>query len=177
MDNDHYIKMRKSLLTNMILVPLIPFVLVLGIGYYYFTASLENSTISSMNRIVEDHRQMIESFLSERQSDLEFMLHSYTFEELSRPEKLLDVFEDLQKKSNAFVDLGVFNEDGVHVAYHGSYKLTGKLYKEAEWFIEVMKKGYYISDIFLGFRRVPPFLPPNRSEREQDWGFRFVTAS
>jgi hypothetical protein len=40
---------------------------------------------------------MIESFLRERQSDLEFMLHSYTFEALSRPEKLLDVFEDLQK--------------------------------------------------------------------------------
>lgn len=158
MDNDHYIKMRKSLLTNMILVPLIPFVLVLGIGYYYFTASLENSTIASMNRIVEDHRQMIESFLSERQSDLEFMLNSYTFEELNRPEKLLDVFKDLQKKSNAFVDLGIFNEDGVHVAYHGPYKLTGKLYKEAEWFIEVMKKGYYISDVFLGFRRVPHFV-------------------
>jgi len=46
----------------MILVPLIPFVLVLGIGNYYFTGSMENNTITSMRQIVQDHRQMIESF-------------------------------------------------------------------------------------------------------------------
>ena len=40
----------------MILVPFVPFILILGIGYYYFTTSLETSTISSMKRVAEDHR-------------------------------------------------------------------------------------------------------------------------
>ena len=149
---------RNTILTSMILVPLIPFILALGTGYYYFTTSLESSTIASMKRIVEDHRQMIESFLEERKHDLGFILHSYTFEDLSQPEKLETVFDHLQRGSQAFVDLGVFNATGVHVAYHGPYSLRGKVYKDASWFKEVMQHGYYISDIFLGYRQVPHFI-------------------
>ena len=70
----------------MILVPLVPFILALGIGYYHFTGSLENSTIASIQRIVHDHRQMLTSFLMERKADLEFILNAYSHEELSSPE-------------------------------------------------------------------------------------------
>ena len=63
----------------MILVPFVPFILVLGIGYYYFTTSLENNTIASMQRIVADHRHMIESFLQERKQDLDFTVNSFAY--------------------------------------------------------------------------------------------------
>ncbi len=149
--------MKRLILASMIVVPLILFIVIMGIGYYYFTMSIETSTISSMKRIVEDHRHMIDSFLSEREANLEFILRSYRYEELADTKKLARVFERLQKESNAFVDLGVFNEKGIHVAYQGPYKLTGKVYQDAPWFKEVIKKGYYISDIFLGYRRIPHF--------------------
>ena len=97
----------------MILVPVIPFILVLGVGYYYFTTSLESSTISSLKRIIEDHRQMIDSFLYERKTDLEFILNSYSYETLAEPLKLSDILNQLQGKSTAFVDLGLFNECGI----------------------------------------------------------------
>lgn len=150
--------MRRLILASMIVVPLILFIVIMGIGYSHFTMSIETSTISSMKRIVEDHRHMIDSFLSEREADLEFILRSYRYEELTDTENLSKVFERLQKKSNAFVDLGVFNEKGIHVAYQGPFRLTGKVYQEAPWFNEVMRKGYYISDIFLGYRRIPHFV-------------------
>ena len=157
----------------MILVPVIPLILILGIGYYYFTTSLETSTVSRMKRIVEDHRQMIHSFLKERKADLGFILRSYTYEDLTRPGILRDIFEHLQEKSNAFVDLGIFNEAGVHVAYQGPYKLTGKIYRDADWFKEVIKQGYYISDIFLGYRRVPHFVIAVAGENEgKKWVIR-----
>jgi len=158
MEKDRYATMRRLILASMIVVPLILFIVIMGIGYYYFTMSIETSTISSMKRIVEDHRHMIDSFLSEREADLEFILRSYRYEELTDTENLARVFERLQKKSNAFVDLGVFNEKGIHVAYQGPFRLTGKVYQESPWFNEVMRKGYYISDIFLGYRRIPHFV-------------------
>ena len=65
MKQNPYAGLKKVILASMIIVPLIPFVSVLGIGYYYFTKSLENNTIASIQRIVHDHRQMIESFLME----------------------------------------------------------------------------------------------------------------
>ncbi|MFC1531773.1 ATP-binding protein [Thermodesulfobacteriota bacterium] len=158
--------MRKIILTSMILVPVIPFLFILGIGYYYFTTSIETGSISSMKRIVEDHCQMIETFLNERKADLGLICNSYTFKDLCEPNKLQVVFAHLQEGSNAFVDLGVFNGDGVHVAYYGPYKLTGMVYGETEWFREVIKKGYYISDIFLGYRKVPHFIIAVAKERK-----------
>jgi len=155
---NHYLAMRRLILSAMIGLPLALLISVLSISYYFFTYSIESGTTSSMVRIVEDHRHMIDTFLQERKADLVFVLRSYTFKDLSDPQRLEHVFEHLQEKSNTFVDLGIFNEAGVHVAYHGPYRLEGKIYKDTKWFKEVMKSGYYISDIFLGFRRVPHFI-------------------
>ena len=158
MKQDRYTTMKKTILACMILVPVIPFILVLGVGYYYFTTSLESSTISSMKRIIVDHRQMIDSFLRERKADLEFILNSYSYETLAEPRKLSDILIQLQRKSSAFVDLGLFNEEGIHVNYSGPYQLAGMDYGQETWFNQVAKEGYYISDIFMGFRRIPHFI-------------------
>lgn len=155
---NNYGKIGKYIFLNITIVPFIPFILIMGIGCFYFLSSLANTSVSSISRIVNDHRQMIESFLTERRSDLEFILNSYTFEELSQPETLEKIYSDLQIKSTAFTDLGIFNESGVHVAYQGGYRLSGKVYKNADWFKEVLKNGYYISDIFLGYRQKPHFI-------------------
>ncbi|QTA83032.1 Histidine kinase domain-containing protein, double CACHE domain-containing [Desulfonema limicola] len=158
MKEQYYKSIRKNVLMSMILIPVIPFILSLGTGYYSFTSSLENSTISSMKRIMEDHSQMIDSFLAERMNDLEFILNTYSYEQVSSPDTLSGIFKNLQAGSEAFVDIGVFNDSGSHVAYHGPYSLKWKVYREEDWFIKVMKKGYYISDIFLGYRQVPHFI-------------------
>jgi len=173
MSETRYATLRKLILATMILVPAIPFYIVMGIGYYYFTQSIENSTVASMKRIVEDHRQMIETFLAERKSDLKMIAESYTFDELADPVSLYKVFNVLQNKSTAFVDLGVFNQEGIHVTYQGPYKLIGKDYAEEAWFKEVMKQGYYTSDIFLGYRRVPHFIVAiTREEPGRTWVLR-----
>ncbi|OPX36176.1 MAG: two-component sensor histidine kinase [Desulfobacteraceae bacterium 4484_190.3] len=172
-ETKYYSAMRRLILSAMIGLPLGLLISVLCITYYFFTYSIEASTTSSMSRIVEDHRHMIDTFLRERKADLLFVLRSYTFKDLSNPQKLEQVFARLQEKSNAFVDLGIFNEAGVHVAYHGPYRLAGKIYKHAKWFKEVMKRGYYISDIFLGFRRVPHFIIAiAKEEKGRRWVIR-----
>ncbi len=156
---DHpYAAMKRLLLASMILLPVIPFILALWIGHYYFTLSLENSTIASITRIVEDHRHMIDSFLEERRNDLEFVLNTHTLESLGQPETLKRTLALLQKSSGAFVDLGVLDETGMHVAYQGPYELQWKSYRDEPWFKAVMEKGVYISDVFLGYRQVPHFV-------------------
>jgi len=175
MSQHPYAAMKRIILAIMILVPVIPFVLVLGIGYYYFTTSLETNTISSMKRIVGDHRQMIESFLAERKANLEFIVYSYGYEDLADPETLFGVFNRLQMESSAFLDLGLFNEEGIHVNYQGPYRsrLIGKDYGEEDWFKEVIRQGYYVSDVFLGYRKVPHFIIAiAREEKRKTWVIR-----
>jgi two-component system NtrC family sensor kinase len=158
MKQNPYMGLKKVILASMILAPLLPYVMVLGIGYYYFTNSLENSTIASIQRIVHDHRQMIESFLMERKVDLEFVRNTFSIEELKHQDTLERTFYSLQKESSAFVDLGILDEKGLHVAYHGPYPLSGRVYDQAPWFKAVIENGVYISDVFLGYRQVPHFI-------------------
>ncbi len=158
-ENEHsYRGLRRIVLACMILVPVVPFLIIMIIGYSQFTSSLESGAIATMERIVGDHRLMIESFLNERKADLEFVVLSYEFVDLARPRSIREVFQNLQKGSQAFVDLGVFDETGVHTAYFGPFQLTGKVYRDTDWFREVIKRGYHISDIFLGYRNVPHFV-------------------
>jgi two-component system NtrC family sensor kinase len=151
-------RVRKTILTNMIVVPFIPFLMAMGVSFYYFATTLEHNTVSSLKRIVEDHRDMIESFLVERQADLELITNTYRFEDIEAPEAIDGIFATLKTRSGAFVDLGLFDAQGIHVGYSGPYELRGKNYKEEPWFIEVMNSGYHISDIFLGYRNVPHFV-------------------
>ncbi len=153
-----YASVKKNILASMILVPLIPFISALGIGFFYFAASIEKSTVATMNRIAEDHGSMIESFLNERIGDLAFISRTYSFNDLKRPDVLGRVYDELQKKSHVYADLGIFDDKGVHVSYHGPYQLTGKDYHSESWFREVLRKKYYISDVFQGFRRIPHFV-------------------
>jgi len=46
--------------------------------------------------------------------------------------------------------------------------LVGKDYAKAPWFKEVLKKGQYISDIFLGHRRIPHFIIALKQEVAED---------
>ena len=55
-------------------------------------------------------------------------------------------------------DLSVIDQDGKHLAYVGPYDLMDKNYSQTFWFKTVMEKGIYISDMFMGFRKVPHFI-------------------
>jgi two-component system NtrC family sensor kinase len=173
MNGNHYAPLKHKLLTSMLIVPAIPFIALLIIGYYFFVNSLQSTTVAKMNRVVEDHRQMIESFLQERLSDLRFLVESYNYTDIIKEEVLASIFNNLLKKSPAFTDIGVFNEAGLHVAYKGPYKLLGINYKETPWFRRVMEDGFYISDVFLGYRKVPHFIiAVTKKDKEHTWIIR-----
>jgi len=168
-----YKAIKRTILIFMIIIPSIPFILVVGIGYFSFTKTIEINAVSNMKRIVEDHKNMIQFFLNERKANLDFVLNSFSYDELIQTQYLEKVFENLQKESNSFIDIGVFNESGVHMAYHGPYRLTGKNYINEEWFKQVSKEGCYISDIFLGFRRIPHFvIAVARKDQDKIWFLR-----
>ena len=80
---------------------------------------------------------------------------------------LLEVLKDAYKKRvRAFFDLGVFDEQGNHIAYVGPYDLKGKNYAEKEWFRAVQERGVYISDVFLGYRELPHFVIAVKRKRD-----------
>ena len=67
----------------------------------------------------------------------------------------------------------MIDQAGQHLAYVGPYDLKNLNYYLEPWFGEVMSKGIYISDVYMGFRQIPHFIiAVRRQEGEQSWILR-----
>ena len=143
-----------------------------GINFYYTRFAKERMT-NSFHAQVENHRKIIELFLRQRSSQLQLIAHTHSKEYLGEVSNLASVFEMLNLESSSFTDLGVIDGYGRHLAYIGPYDLMDKNYSEAFWFSQVMEKGLYISDMFMGFRKVPHFIMAvTRQEEGERWILR-----
>jgi two-component system NtrC family sensor kinase len=164
---------RKMILLRVLLVPFIAVILVSGTLVYYFSSNLSRQTQAKLSFLAEGHRNLIEQFLRERSADLQYVAASSSLEELSTNSNLALELERLQTLSLAFLDLGVFDADGNHVAYVGPYDLKGKNYAHTEWFKRVQNEEVYISDVFLGYRNIPHFIIAVRQfEGARPWYIR-----
>ena len=89
---------------------------------------------------------------------LEALVHTTTLDTMTRPGELEKVLAILNRRQHSFVDLGIIDSRGNHLAYDGPYPLEDRNYGGEPWFEETMTRGVHISDVFLGFRRVPHFV-------------------
>jgi two-component system NtrC family sensor kinase len=79
----------------------------------------------------------------------------------------------MQLSSRTFIDLGLINEDGVHVSYSGPYNLSQANYRNEQWFNEVMVRKVYVSDVFEGFRGFPHMIiAVTKQEKGKVWILR-----
>ena len=154
------------ILVRGMLASCITLLLTSGILVYYFAVSLHAQVEDKLARVASGHRRLIDQFLAERAAELRFTAATHRLEEISEHVRLAALFEELQGASRAFLDLGVFDEKGTHLAYVGPYDLEGKDYTGTDWFEAVRERGLYISDVFSGYREIPHFVIAVR--REQD---------
>ena len=174
METEVYRRTRRMILGRVLTAPFIVMLLVCGTLVYHFAASLRHQVTTNLVRIVDGHRRIIEQFLDERIQDLQFIAASSGYAVLVREGQIDDLLRRLQTTSQAFLDLGVFDETGTHTAYAGPYTgLVGKNYAEARWFQEIRNKPLYVSDVFLGFRNIPHFvIVVSRQEEGRKWFVR-----
>ena len=117
--------------------------------------AMESEIVLRTSRLVSNSRRTVSFFLTERKAAVDFIVHYQSFQKLNDPAALTELLEALQKAVAGFTDLGVIDASGRQRAYVGPFKLVGKDYSGQEWFEEVLARGVYISDVFLGYRQVP----------------------
>ena len=136
-------------------VALLPLIFITLIDYDFTQRAIESEIMLRTSRLVSNTQRSISFFLVERKSALDFIDHENTFEELNDQIRIDEVLVNLKNAFGGFVDLGVIDSSGTQRTYVGPYKLEGKDYSNQDWFRAVVTRGVYISDVFLGFRRVP----------------------
>ena len=160
MASKHYFRLRFQIVTMTLCFSLIP-LFALGITLYYqFHKAYTNKVTENLRTLVQNRRSAIELFFDERISQLTTVAKTQTLARLTNESYLGEVFNILQARSKSFIDLGVIDEQGTHLAYVGPFyeKLKSVNYAHESWFTATMSSGLYVSDVFLGFRKIPHFI-------------------
>ena len=157
--NPYYRSLIRRMILTIILVSITPMILVTGIILYQFHKSYQKKVYAHLEELVQKHKQNIDSFLSEKLSDIGFLANSFSFEKLSDPSFLRNQLTSLHRDFGpVFVDLGVIDARGHQLAYAGPYNLANAEYSNADWIKKAVKTDYFISDIFYGLRKLPHFI-------------------
>ena len=150
--------------------------LILIIGSYYWL----------QNRFYEDFRQQlawdienaknsIEYFVDVKISALRFLAAGHRYDQLSDQQLLARIFTEFKREFGVVVDLGLIDANGIQQSYAGPYNLLGKDYANQEWFHKAVTRGIYVSDVFLGYRRLPHFaiaVKKDEPDKETFWILR-----
>ncbi len=173
MEDKAYAKLYWKIIATTLSFSLVPLV-ALGISMYHqFSVSYTAKIMESLRTLAENRRNAIDLFLDERISQLNTLAYTHTFEHLKDETYLNSVFTLMQSRARSFVDIGVIDRNGIHVAYVGPYELVGIDYSKEAWFQEVMLRGVYVSDVFTGFRKFPHFIIAiMRRQENRSWILR-----
>ena len=136
----------------------LPLLLLGSVIYVYTTGALEDNAVETLRLQVQDHRSVIDQFLSERAADLRLLAANVGFSRLTEAGGLERAYRSMQQELACFSDLGVIDSEGNHRAYVGPYDLMARNYRDHPWFQPTVERGIFISDVYLGYRRIPHFI-------------------
>ncbi|MGO9175555.1 MAG: ATP-binding protein [Desulfobaccales bacterium] len=175
MERESYKKLWWKIILTILAFSVIPLLILGAFIYYQFSQSYYTKIMEDMKTLAENRSSSIDLFLDERISQLTSLAHTIPLEKLRDEAYLEKVFNIIQARSRSFLDLGIIDQEGSHLAYVGPYYALIKSanYKDEDWFHAVMSTGVYVSDVFLGFRKIPHFIIAVMvREKSQSWILR-----
>jgi len=154
--NFNYPRMWKLAVLLTSTVALIPLIFITVADYKVTQNSIESGFLLRTSRVVSNTRRSISFFLDERRSALDFIVLNNNLKILSDTTRLSEILNHLQESfGGGFMDIGVIDHTGKQHSYAGPFGLKNKDYSTHSWFKKVVEKGVYVSDVFLGYRKIP----------------------
>jgi len=152
-----YRNLRLKLISITLAVSIGPLIVLGAAIYYQFTNLYKERIEDQIRHLARSQGNAVDVFLKERTTILAMIVETQPFEKLRNQENLTRLFWQINQRAEGLglVDLGVIDRNGNQLAYSGPYNLTGLNYYQQPWFDEVLRRGKYISSVFMGFRQVP----------------------
>ena len=144
-----------------------------GTIYWQFARIYREKVDEQLRYRASTHGNAVDVFLSERTAVLSVIADTHSLDYMLQPGNLASLLEAMNLRVGGFVDLGVMDGAGRHLAYAGPYRLLGLNYSDQPWFAQVMTRGLYVSDVFMGYRKIPHFIIAVRhQEKDRIWILR-----
>jgi len=168
-----YLRLRRQMFFALLAFGLIPLFAMGLAGFVANRESVETRTRNVIEAMTKNRRATVELFLEETLRQLDLMVHALPIAELSKTSTLANLRDEARRERGAIVDLGLLDDHGKHVAYVGPHDLGNVDYSDQPWFLQVMLRGRYESDVFLGFRQFPHMvMAVKKRELDRDWILR-----
>jgi len=175
---ERYRTLKRKIILITLLVSLAPLIALGALIYDQFARMYTEKITQQIRYRSRGLAQSVEFFLKERTAILCSMADTHNFNQIIDERRLSHIFKIMNSRAGGFVDLGVININGQHLAYIGPYDLKGLNYYQQPWFGEVMARGIYISDVYMGYRRLPHFtIAVRRNEKDHIWILRATIES
>jgi two-component system NtrC family sensor kinase len=168
-----YKRLRRNLIFLILLISLTPFLLLGGIVSYEYSFMVRNGLEEQVKYRARVQANAVDLYLKGRAAILSGMADLHSIDSLVEGNGLARLLQVINHRAGGFVDLGVIDDKGQHLAYVGPYNLQGLNYYQQGWFTEAMGRGLYISDVYMGFRQVPHYvIAVRRQEDQRAWILR-----
>lgn len=173
MKEDLYRNLQQKMVTLTLAVSLAPLLILGMVLYNQFERTGREMTREQIRYRAQAQAEAVDLFLEKHTVILNVMADTHSFTHMAQEENLASIFEIMNNRGQTFVDLGIIDSRGNHRAYIGPYDLRGRNYLDQPWFNEVLVKGWYKSDVYMGFRQQPHFIiAVRRYENKQPWILR-----
>ena len=157
-DQPKYTRLRNIILGTTLCFAILPTLLVGVFIPIQFTELYREKSLREVENVARSKGRTIDIFFEERVGQLKTLAHTHKYEDFASSERLYELLRIMKSTSRSYVDLGVIDMQGRHVAYAGSYDVQNANYKNEVWFNETLRKGIHISDVFFGFRQFPHII-------------------
>jgi len=163
-----YRKLRRKMVAVTSIVALAPLVILTVINYLQDREAYRVEARFAVSRILSNTKRTLEFVVEERRSALALVISEQSYRELSSDTALAVTLQNLKNSFGGFIDLGMINAEGQQEYYTGPYSLKDRNYRDQTWFHEVVVRGSYVSDVFMGHRNFPHFVVAVKHERGLD---------
>ena len=163
-----YRRLRRKMVAITSVVALAPLVILTAINYLQDREAYRVESRFAVSRILSNTKRTLEFVVEERRSALALVISDQSYPELSSDTALAVTLQHLKNSFGGFVDLGMINSEGRQEYYTGPYNLKDRNYQDQTWFHEVVLRGSYVSDVFMGHRNFPHFVVAVKHERGVD---------
>lgn len=169
-----YRLLRRNMLLLMLLTTIVPLFFMAVVNYYQYQNALKDEIVNPLRVLVNKTKHSFELFLAQRLSTVSFIASAYPLEELADENALNRIFRVMRQEFGGFIDIGLIDERGIQISYVGPYDLKGKDYTEQSWYHEVVIRGTYVSDVFMGYRKFPHLVlaVQRRTDAGKTWILR-----
>lgn len=156
----YFKKLKIRLGVGLMAAFMLPYAVFFAYFQFEFNATLKNTGRLNLEALSNSQKNTIDLFLQERVVNIFSLFHSADFNLNPSQNKMHNFLQDLRQVNDAFIDVGFLNTKGIQAGYAGAFPyLKDKNYSNESWFKTLVnqERHYYISNIYLGFRKKPHF--------------------